>query len=186
MTEQLNRLFRKIDVSLTNWMARYGVVILRVSLGIVFIWFGGLKYFPDLSPAEDLAARTIETLTLGLIGADVSMPMLATLEVLIGLGLVLGVFIRVTLLLLLFQMIGAVMPVFLFPDEVFNHFPYALTLEGQYIVKNVVLVSAGLVIGALVRGGAVVADPDDLAEHTRSRQLHDEAGVRQPLNEAQS
>jgi hypothetical protein len=49
---------------------------------------------------------------------------------------------------------------FLFPDEVFLRFPYAPTMEGQYIIKNLVLVSAGLVIGATVRGGGLVADPE--------------------------
>jgi predicted permease len=58
-------------------------------------------------------------------------------------------------------MLGTVTPVFLFPNEVFTALPFAPTLEGQYIIKNIVLVSAGLVIGATVRGGRVVADPGD-------------------------
>jgi uncharacterized membrane protein YkgB len=86
--------------------------------------------------------------------------MLATLETLIGLGLIAGKFMRITLLLLLFQMIGTVTPLFLFPAETFTQFPYAPTLEGQYIIKNIVLVAAGLVIGATVRSGAVIADPE--------------------------
>jgi uncharacterized membrane protein YphA (DoxX/SURF4 family) len=40
-------------------MARYGPMLLRVSLGIVFLWFGILKFFPSASPAEELASRTI-------------------------------------------------------------------------------------------------------------------------------
>jgi hypothetical protein len=67
---------------------------------------------------------------------------------------------RATLLLLFVQMVGTTTPVLLFPQEVFTVFPYALTLEGQYIVKNLVLISAAIVIGATVRGGALVADPE--------------------------
>ncbi|MDK3161417.1 DoxX family membrane protein [Kamptonema cortianum] len=157
--ERLNDLFRRIDVPLTNWMAKHGVTLLRISLGVVFFWFGFLKFFPDLSPAQDLAARTIETLTFGLIRENVSLPVLAAWECLIGLGLITGRFMRATLFLLLAQMVGTVTPLFLFPQETFTRFPYAPTLEGQYIIKNIVLVSAGLVIGATVRGGAVIADP---------------------------
>ncbi|MFN7210882.1 MAG: DoxX family membrane protein [Aggregatilineales bacterium] len=141
-------------------MARYSVPVLRIGLGIVFLWFGVLKFFPNLSPAEELATRTIETLTFGLVQPQLALPLLAALETLIGLGLLTGKFMRITLLLLLFQMIGTVTPLFLFPGETFTQFPYAPTLEGQYIIKNIVLVAAGLVIGATVRGGAIIADPE--------------------------
>ena len=149
----------RTDVRITNWMARYGIVLLRISLGAVFFWFGVLKFFPGLSPAQDLATRTIEILTFGQLRPDVSIFILATWECLIGLGLILGVAMRATLLLLFLQMLGTITPLFFFPREVFTQFPYAPTLEGQYIIKNIVLISAGLVIGATVRGGRVVADP---------------------------
>jgi uncharacterized membrane protein YphA (DoxX/SURF4 family) len=138
-------------------MARYGVVTLRVTLGIVFFWFGVLKFFPGLSPAQTLAVKTIDALMVGLLPAGVSLALLATLECAIGLGLISGKFMRLTLLLLAFQMVGAVSPLVLFPGEVFTQFPYAPTLEGQYIIKNLVLVSAGIVIGATVRGGGLTA-----------------------------
>lgn len=150
------------DIELTRWMARYGVVALRVSLGVVFFWFGVLKFFPGLSPAQDLAARTIEMLTFGFLPASVSVPGLAAWECLIGLGLITGQFMRATLLLLFAQMLGTVTPLFFFPAETFTRFPYAPTLEGQYIIKNIVLVTAAIVIGATVRGGNLVADPEKL------------------------
>jgi uncharacterized membrane protein YphA (DoxX/SURF4 family) len=146
-----------VDVRLTQWMARYGVVTLRVTLGIVFLWFGVLKFFPGLSPAQTLALETIDVLTLGLVPGGVSLVLLAALECAIGVGLISGRFMRITLLLLAFQMVGAASPLLLFPGEVFTQFPYAPTLEGQYIIKNLVLVSAGIVIGATVRGGALTA-----------------------------
>lgn len=157
--KSLDAIFNKVDARITNWMARYGIVLLRISLGIVFFWFGFLKFFPGLSPAQDLAARTIEKLTFGMIAPDVAVFILALWESLVGLGLILGVFMRATLLLLFLQMLGTITPVFIFPQEVFSVFPYAPTLEGQYIIKNLVIVSAGLVIGATVRGGGVVDDP---------------------------
>ena len=157
----------RADVALTRWMARYGVVALRVSLGIVFFWFGVLKFFPGLSPAQDLATRTIEILTFGLMPPSVSIPILATWECLIALGLMTGLFMRATLLLLALQMLGTITPLFFFPAETFTRIPYAPTLEGQYIIKNIVLVTAGLVLGATVRGGDLVADPEVVQQAKR-------------------
>lgn len=142
-------------------MARYGLLLLRVSLGVVFLWFGALKFFPGMSPAHDLAARTIEQLSLGTVHADVSVPLLAAWECLIGVGLLSGRFMRVTLLLLAAQMAGTLTPLLLFPGEVFTRIPYAPTLEGQYIIKNAVLISAAIVLGATVRGGKLVAEKDE-------------------------
>ena len=153
-----------VDRRLTRWMARYGVTILRVALGIVFLWFGVLKFFPGLSPAQTLAVKTIDVLTFGVVPGTVSLVLLATLECLIGLGLVTGMFMRLTLLMLAFQMFGAASPLLLFPGDAFLQFPYAPTLEGQYIIKNVVLVSAGLVIGATVRGGGLIDEPTAVGE----------------------
>src|SRR3712207_1990515 len=146
-----------VDVRITRWMARYGVVTLRVALGVVFFWFGVLKFFPNLSPAQTLAVKTIDVLTFGLVPGTVSLVPLATLECAIGLGLISGRFMRPTLFLLAFQMVGAASPLLLFPGEVFNAFPYAPTLEDQYIIKNIVLVNGGLVVGAPVRGGGLTA-----------------------------
>lgn len=166
----LTALFNRIDITLTTLMARYGVVSMRVGLGIVYLWFGFLKFFPGLSPAQDLAARTIQTMSFGLVTPAISLPVLAAWETLIGLGLITSKFMRVTLLLLLLQMVGTIMPLFMFPAETWTRFPFAPTLEGQYIIKNIVLVTAALVLGATVRGGKVVADPA-VARAARKREM---------------
>jgi uncharacterized membrane protein YkgB len=151
--------FVRLDAAITHWMARHGVRLLRISLGIVFFWFGALKFFPGLSPATELATRTIDVLTFGAIPQNVAINVLAAWESAIGLGLIFGVAMRATLFLLFVQMLGTITPIFLFPELVFTRVPYAPTLEGQYIIKNIVLVSAGIVIGATVRGGALVSEP---------------------------
>jgi uncharacterized membrane protein YphA (DoxX/SURF4 family) len=158
----MQKLFNRLDKSLTGWMAKYGILLLRISLGVVFLWFGALKFFPGLSPAEDLAARTISKITFGYLAPHTAVLILAAWECLIGIGLLFGLYLRATLFLLWVQMLGTITPLFFFPAEVFSVFPIAPTLEGQYIIKNIVLVSAGLVIGATVRGGRVVADPEKI------------------------
>jgi uncharacterized membrane protein YkgB len=145
--------FDRLDTALTSWMARNGVTLLRLSLGIVFFWFGVLKFIPGLSPAEILAGQTMATLSFGILTPSQAVFILAVWESLIGLGLITGVFLRGTLLLLWLQMIGTLTPLILFPQACFTSFPLVPTLEGQYIIKNLILISAGIVIGATVRGG---------------------------------
>ena len=149
-----------IDQFLTRWMARYGITFLRLSIGTIFIWFGGLKFFAGMSPAENLAVSTIELLTFSLIPSNIALILLASFEVLIGILMTAGKYLRFTILLLLGQMIGTMSPIFLFPDIVFNDVPFALTIEGQYIFKNFVVISAAMVIGATVRGGRLNSEPD--------------------------
>jgi uncharacterized membrane protein YphA (DoxX/SURF4 family) len=149
----------RLDRGITRAMADYGLVLMRIALGVVFLWFGVLKFFPGLSPAEGLAGRTIETLTLNTIPYTTAVFILAIWESVIGLGLLTGRFMRATLFLLFLQMLGTLTPLVLFPNETFGAFPYAPTLEGQYIIKNAVLVAGAVILGATVRGGRIVPEP---------------------------
>jgi uncharacterized membrane protein YkgB len=153
------RWFDRLDRGITEWMADHGLTLLRIALGVVFVWFGMLKFFPDASPAEALAGRTIETLTGGVIPRATALPILAFWEVAIGVGMFVGRWMRAVLLLLFVQMLGTITPLFLFPTLTFTIFPVAPTLEGQYIIKNIVLVSAAIVLGATVRGGELSPEP---------------------------
>lgn len=156
--------FYRMDNTLTAWMARNGVQLLRLSLGMIFLWFGVLKFFPGASPAKSLAENTIVSLSFGLISPWSAVLILAVWESIVGVGLLTGFFLRGTLFLLWLQMLGTMTPLFLFPGICFTSFPLVPTLEGQYIIKNLVLISAGIVIGATVRGGRLTAGkPTDIA-----------------------
>jgi len=143
----------KFDKKIIKWMSRYGISLLRISMGIVFFWFGFLKFFPGISPAEGIAVKTINIITFDLFSPRTILIILAIWETVIGIGLILGVYMREVLLLLFLQMIGTFTPLFIFPAEAFTDIPYAPTLEGQYIIKNIVIVAGAIVIGATVRGG---------------------------------
>lgn len=148
-------LFDAMDRTITMWMARYGVTILRIGLGVVFFWFGALKLVPGLSPAEDLVRNTIY-----FIDPDIFQPILAGWEMLIGLGLLTGRFLRATLFLLFAQMGGTALPLLVLPEVVWTSFPFGLTLEGQYIIKNLAIIGSATVLGGTVRGGRMVAEPE--------------------------
>jgi uncharacterized membrane protein YphA (DoxX/SURF4 family) len=160
----IKELYNLADKRIIAWMARYGITLMRVVLGIIFLWFGVLKFLPGISVSDDLATRTISVLSLGYVSPTVSLPMLAALECAIGLGLIFGKFLRVTLLLLLLQMMGTFLPLVFFPAETWTHIPYEPTLEGQYIIKNLILLGAGIVVGATVRGGNIKSEPKSAHE----------------------
>jgi uncharacterized membrane protein YkgB len=141
----------RIDMRITQWMARYGLTLMRLALGIVFLWFGALKFVPGLSPAEELVRDSVFFLN-----GDWFLPLLAVWEMAIGIGLLSGQFMRLTLLLLFLQMPGTALPIVVSPELVFTQFPFGLTLAGQYIVKNLALITAAIVIGSTVRGGRIV------------------------------
>ncbi len=134
-----------MDARIAGWMDRHGRFLLRISLAIVFIWFGLLKPF-GLSPAEELIKNTVYW-----IPADVFVPILGWWEVAIGVGMLFRPFLRAAIFLLFLQMPGTALPLVLLPEVCFAEFPYALTLEGQYIVKNLTLIAAAIVVGGTVR-----------------------------------
>ena len=157
--ESILRSYEQNERRVVGWMAAHGILLLRVSLGIVFLWFGALKFLPGFSPAQDLAGATIAKLTLGVVEPKIAVEVLAVWETAIGVALVFGFHLRVALGLLFLQMAGTLTPLALFPSLTFTRFPLAPTMEGQYILKNLVLISAAIVVGATTRGGKLVARP---------------------------
>ena len=122
------------------------IKFIRLSLGIIFLWYGMLKFFPTLSPAEDLAIKTIDIMFFGFINPNLSIKLLALLEISIGIGFILGFYTRIITIVFIGHMICTFAPLFLLPELSFTHSPYAFTLVGQYIVKNIVFILAGILI----------------------------------------
>lgn len=145
--ERIIRLFglEGVDQRITRWMARNGHFVLRMALALVFIWFGILKPL-GISPAEELVRRTVYFLP-----PDPFVSLLGWWEVMIGVGLMSRPLNRLAILLLFLQMPGTLLPLVMLPDVCFTSIPFGLTMEGQYIVKNVVLIGAAIVIGSTVR-----------------------------------
>jgi uncharacterized membrane protein YphA (DoxX/SURF4 family) len=134
-------------------MCAHSLFVLRTALGVVYVWFGVLKFFPGRSPAEHLAGETMSAITAHSVPQSVSLPLLGAMESLIGAGLLLGRFLRPVLLLMAVQMTGTFLPLVLFPGQTWRTAGVVPDMEGQYIIKNLVLIGGGLVVGATVRGG---------------------------------
>ncbi len=120
--------------------------LLSISIGVVYLWFGLLKFFSGLSPAEGLAINTIGFLTINLIPDSISIILLAVLECSIGIGLIFNLLRRQFVILAFGHIFLTFVPLFIFFDLTFNNHIYAYTLLGQYIFKNIVFLSALLVI----------------------------------------
>lgn len=134
-----------LNVSVAGWMANVAERACRISLGVIFIWFGALKPL-GISPAADLVAATVPFFP-----PEIFIPVLGIWEVLIG---VFFLFRKTTwwaIVLMVLQMPGTFLPLVLLPDQCFTAFPYGLTLEGQYIIKNLALIAVALFIGGAMQ-----------------------------------
>jgi uncharacterized membrane protein YkgB len=147
--DALRNLVEGFELRVVGWIAHHRAQCLRMGLGVVFLWFGALKLVPGASPAEALVRETVGWM----VNPTWFLPVLALWEVTIGLGMLTGRFRRATLLLLFAHMPGTFMPLVVTPELVWTHFPFVLTLEGQYIVKNLVLIGSALVLFSKVPEG---------------------------------
>lgn len=133
---------KEIDRVLISTLNRLSMPALRTSLGVIFIWFGALKPFGQ-SPANEVITKTVYWFD-----PEIFIPILGIWEMAIGICILATPLIRVGLFLLALQMPGTFLPLVLRPEICFIDFPFNLTLEGQYIVKNLVLIGAAIVVGS--------------------------------------
>jgi uncharacterized membrane protein YkgB len=151
-------------------LATHALVHLRIALGLIFLWFGALKFYPIALPIDQLAERVLVMLTLHHVAPVVLLHLLAVWECAIGLGLLTGCFLRPAILLLFLQMPGTFLPLLVLRHETWIHFPWFPTFEGQYIIKNFVLIAAAIVVAATCRGGKIIANPI-VAAHAKRVEL---------------
>jgi putative oxidoreductase len=162
--DALRRMLDRLDALSVRLLARSGlrldssITLLRISLGLIFLGFGALKFVPGLSPVEDLVERTVQTLSLGLVPGSIANVLIGTLETTIGLLLLTGRYLRLGLTLLSLTMLGILSPIVLFPDRLFAGPANAPTLEGQYVLKDIVLLAAAFVVAACAVAGSVGGD----------------------------
>lgn len=140
----------RVLVRASEFLARYSIDLLRISLGVVFFAFGVQKFFPGFSPAEPLVVPTIETLTFGIVSGGAALLLTAVVECFIGLTMLTGKFLKTGLVVLAGALVGIMSPLVLFFTDLF---PGGMpTLEAQYVFKDIVLAAAGLVIAAKALG----------------------------------
>lgn len=138
--------FTALDRRVLAWLQRMALPALRISLGVVFIWFGALKV-ADVTPVADLVASVVYW-----VDPVWFVPALGAFEVLVGAGLIAGRGLRLVLLLFAAQMLGTFLVLVIRPEVAFQAgHPLLLTTEGEFVVKNLVLLSAGLALGARLR-----------------------------------
>jgi uncharacterized membrane protein YkgB len=151
--------FVRVEERLHGVLVSHGIKALRISVGAVFLGFGFLKFFPGVSPAQDLSVKTISLLTFGVLPWRVGLVAIATLECFIGICLLANRWMRLAVWLLAIEFVGILAPLVLLPGRLFSGPHNAPTLEGQYVLKDFILVAAGMVIAAgSFRGGRLVRD----------------------------
>lgn len=138
----MQRTVAEIDERLIRLLDEHSVLLLRYSLAVVFFWFGVLKPI-GVSSATELVSETVYFLP-----AEVFVPILGIWEMAIGICLLDKRLLRVGIALLLLQMAGTFLPLVLLPNVSFITVPFVPSLEGQYIIKNLVLISGALVVAS--------------------------------------
>lgn len=151
---------RAVEAACHRWLIAHSIPILRVSLGVVFLAFGVLKFFPGMSPAHNLVERTTDILMLGVIPGGVALVLVATTECIIGLCLISGRAMRGAVYLLAIQLVGILSPLLLLTGRLFDGPHGAPTLEGQYVLKDLILVGAALVMAATLGGARLTSESD--------------------------
>lgn len=160
--------FQHIENLIHHQLVLHAITGLRIAGGAVFLGFGVLKYFPGVSPAENLTKAATHLLTFGLIPGSVSIVAIATLECFIGICLLAGRWMRLAIWLLALEFVGILSPLVLLPGRLFSGPHHAPTLEGQYVLKDIILVGAGMVIAAATfRGGRLVRGDLTPVTHVR-------------------
>ena len=153
------RALQAIDAAIHRWLLNHSIQMLRIVFGLVFLLFGLLKYFPDVSPAEGLTIKTTDALSFGLVPGHIAIVLIASVECIIGLLLIAGHWLRVAIYLLAGQLIGILAPLVLFTGRLFDGPHHAPTLEGQYVIKDFILVAAGFVVASTLPGLVPGAEP---------------------------
>lgn len=141
----MNQQIDHTDEGIDETFDRFPIPALRLALATIYIWFGSLKLL-GVSPIADLVAKSMP-----IVPKEVSVPLVGGMEVAIGLGLLFKVALHRTLGLFVFQIAGTFLPVLMSPQEIFRHGnPFLLTERGEFILKNVVLLAAGMAVGSTV------------------------------------
>jgi uncharacterized membrane protein YkgB len=149
-TRPVRSVLDRVEDALDRLAQRHGIDMLRVALGVVFLWFGLLKVV-GASPVGEVVARTL--LVLPMRPAVIA---LGVVETGIGLSLLTGRALRPALAVFLVQMCGTFLALVLAPDLTFQHGnPLLLSTLGEFVIKNLVLISAGIaIVGSLRRRDA--------------------------------
>jgi uncharacterized membrane protein YphA (DoxX/SURF4 family) len=147
-----------VSYAAARWLTRYSIDVLRICVGVVFLVFGALKLQPGASPVEHLVIRTVHALTLGIVSGHAALLLAAEMEIFIGVTLISGRALKTGLAVLAVALVGILSPLVLFPSELFHG---GVTLEAQYVFKDIVLAAAGLVLAAQALGARLTIEIDE-------------------------
>jgi len=146
------RALRRLDEVIHRFLVAHSIRLLRIVVGLVFLAFGLLKFFPDVSPVEELTIKTTDAMSFHLVPGHIAIVLVACSETIIGLLLIAGRWLRIAVYLLAGQLVGVLAPLILFTGRLFDGPHNAPTLEGQYVIKDLILVAAGLVVASTLPG----------------------------------
>ncbi len=147
-----------VDAAVHRLLVARSLLLLRWAVGVIFLYFGALKLVPGYSPAESLVMETIKTMTFDLVPGRAGVAFTGAVECGLGVLLLTGWLRRLTIYVLGLELLGILAPLVLLPTRLFDS-PAVPTIEGQYVLKDIILVAAGMVLATTIRGGRLVTGP---------------------------
>jgi putative oxidoreductase len=142
----LSARYSQLEDRIASLIRPYSLSLLRVSLGVVFLWFGALKV-ADATPVAALIAGAVPW-----VDPSWFVPFLGVVEVLLGIALIIGRWLTAVSAALAGHLSGTFLVLLMQPQVAFQHGnPLLLTTEGEFVIKNVVLISAALVLASRLR-----------------------------------
>jgi len=147
-----------VDAAVHRVLVARSLLLLRWAVGVIFLYFGALKLVPGYSPAESLVMETIKTMTFDLVTGRIGVAFTGVIECGLGVLLLTGWLRRLTIYVLGLELLGILAPLVLLPTRLFDS-PATPTIEGQYVLKDITLIAAGMVLATTIRGGRLVTGP---------------------------
>jgi uncharacterized membrane protein YkgB len=142
-TRGLRPRYQAAEATAIEKLRRISLPLLRLTIGIVFVWFGALK-IGDSTPVGDFVARTLPWFN-----RDFIVPALGWFEIAMGLAIIAGRLLTLVCAGLVAHLTGTFLSLVMQPEVTFQGGnPLMLTTEGEFVVKNIVFIAAALVIAA--------------------------------------
>ena len=158
-------LLKKIDYWSAKISRQWGMHLLRYSLSVIYIWFGILKPL-GLSPASGLVEQSIFWFS-----SEWFVPVLGIWEVVIGLMLLFKPTVRYAVLMIYVHLICTFIPFISLPESAMVEASLQLTLVGQYIIKNLTLFVAAIIIGGSLNKEQIEKEPSLKINSQKNDQL---------------
>ena len=138
-------MIQKFDVNIIKHLRKLEVPLARIAIFVVYFWFGLLKLL-GMSPATPLVELLFEK-TINFMPFPVFFTFLSVFEMVIGVFFLVRGLERLAIFFLALHLVTTALPLIFLPQIAWQGF-LVPTLEGQYIIKNILIAALAVAVGS--------------------------------------